>query len=34
MIELSLETLNKKSPYQITIAEDGGYDFITSKGIH
>lgn len=34
MIELSLEALNKKSPYQITIAEDGGYDFITSKDIH
>ncbi len=34
MIELSLETLNKKSPYKITLAEDGGYDFITSIGIH
>lgn len=34
MIQLSLKTLNEKSPYQITIAEDGGYDFVTSQGIH
>lgn len=34
MIKLSLRTLNAKSPYQISIAEDGGYDFITSHGIH
>ena len=34
MIQLSLDALNEKSPYQITIAEDGGYDFITSQGIH
>ena len=34
MIQLSLETLNEKSPYQFTIAEDGGYDFVTSQGIH
>ena len=31
---LSLKPLNARSPYQITIAEDGGYDFITSQGIH
>ncbi len=34
MTHLSLKTLNEKSPYQITIAEDGGYDFVTSQGIH
>ena len=34
MIQLSLKTLNEKSPYQITIVEDDGYDFVTSQGIH
>ena len=31
---LSLTTINRLAPYQVTLAEDGGLDFVTARGIH